>query len=190
MLGTVEIFIAKSIFDYSLGRPAWAHLHTTLTQMSQWWDESLMVYTWILKWCGWYVAPSFILYLHTTLTKMSQWWAPHTVQIDGAVYHRIKSSHRVHLWSGFCLICLAYYIRILHLSLFIIISDYLSHSSLERRLVPKWVKTPCMEWQLTMGNHSRGQAGVLWVRRKYRPCHQRPTSASLRVQCILWGKAG
>ena len=116
LLGTVEIFIAKSIFDYSLGRPAWAHLHTTLTQMSQWWDESLMVYTWILKWCGWYVAPSFILYLHTTLTKMSQWWAPHTVQIDGAVYHRIKSSHRVHLWSGFCLICLAYYIRTLHLS--------------------------------------------------------------------------
>ena len=67
LLGTVEIFIAKSIFDYSLGRPAWAHLHTTLTQMSQWWDESLMVYTWILKWCGGYVAPSFILYLHTSL---------------------------------------------------------------------------------------------------------------------------
>ena len=53
---------------------------------------------------------------YTTLTKISQWWAPHTVQIDGAVYHRIKSSHRVHLWSGFCLICLAYYIRTLHLS--------------------------------------------------------------------------
>ena len=58
----------------------------------------------------------YISAYYTTLTKISQWWAPHTVHIDGAVYHRIKSSHRVHLWSGFCLICLAYYIRTLHLS--------------------------------------------------------------------------
>ena len=42
-----------------------------------------------------------------------------------------------------------------------IISDYLSHSSLNKRLVPKWVKTPCMEWQLTMGNHSRGPSRSL-----------------------------